>query len=82
MDYIKSPLNYTGGKYKLLPKILPLFPKEIDRFIDLFCGGCNVSINVKANTYICNDLEEHVIDFYNNIKPLSGEEADKKIKKL
>ena len=38
-EYIKSPLNYTGGKYKLLPQILPLFPNEIDTFIDLFGGG-------------------------------------------
>lgn len=33
---IQSPLNYTGGKYKLLPQILPLFPKDIDVFVDLF----------------------------------------------
>lgn len=34
--YLKSPLNYIGGKYKLLPQILPLFPKEISSFVDLF----------------------------------------------
>lgn len=39
MNYIKSPLNYTGGKYKLLPQILPLLPNNIDTFIDLFWGG-------------------------------------------
>ena len=33
---IKSPLNYEGGKFKLLPQILPLFPREIGKFIDLF----------------------------------------------
>lgn len=63
--YIKSPLNYTGGKYKLLPQILPLFPQEIDTFVDLFTGGCNVGINVKANTIICNDTEKVVIDLFN-----------------
>ena len=26
-EIIQSPLNYTGGKFKLLPQILPLFPK-------------------------------------------------------
>lgn len=75
-DYIKSPLNYTGGKYKLLTKIIPLFPNDIDKFIDLFCGGCNVAVNVKANMLICNDIESHVIDFYNNIKNLRGEEVN------
>jgi site-specific DNA-adenine methylase len=52
---IKSPLNYIGGKYKLLEQILPLFPKEIKTFIDLFAGGCNVGLNVKAEKIICND---------------------------
>ncbi len=74
-SYIKSPLNYTGGKYKLLPQIIPLFPKEIDTFVDLFTGGCNVAVNVQANKKICNDLEPHLIDFYNNIKLRSGEEV-------
>lgn len=49
---IQSPLNYTGGKYKLLPQILPLFPKDIDVFVDLFCGGCNVGINVDCSKII------------------------------
>lgn len=46
--YIKSPLNYIGGKYKLLPQLIPFFPKEINVFVDLFCGGCNVGLNVNA----------------------------------
>lgn len=62
--YIKSPLNYTGGKYKLLPKILPLFPKNINTFVDLFCGGLNVSVNVNANNYIANDFNKQVISLY------------------
>ena len=44
---IQSPLNYTGGKYRLLSQILPLFPDDIETFVDLFCGGCNVGINGK-----------------------------------
>ena len=35
-QYIKSPLNYVGGKYKLLPQIMPLFPDNIDTFYDLY----------------------------------------------
>ena len=63
-NYVKSPLNYTGGKHKLLPQILPLFPKEINTFVDLFTGGCNVAVNVNANKIIANDFEEHIIDIY------------------
>jgi len=35
-EYILSPLNFTGGKYKLLPQILPLFPEKINTFVDIF----------------------------------------------
>lgn len=58
--YIKSPLNYTGGKYKLLSQIVPLFPKGIDTFVDLFCGGGDVAVNVDANRVIANDINENV----------------------
>lgn len=39
MEYVKSPLNYTGGKYKLLPQLLELFPKQVNTFVDLLAGG-------------------------------------------
>lgn len=61
---IKSPLNYIGGKTKLLKQILPLFPKEIDTFVDLFAGGCNVGINVQAQKVIFNDNLNFLIDMY------------------
>ena len=54
-DMIQSPLNYTGGKYKLLPQILPHFPHDINCFIDLFSGGGNVGINVPCNKVVFND---------------------------
>ena len=64
MKFKKSPINYTGGKYRLLPSLIPKFPKEINTFVDLFCGGCNVGLNVKANQYIFNDIQYPIIDMY------------------
>lgn len=71
--YIQSPLNYTGSKYKLLSQILPLFPSNINNFVDLFCGGCNVGINAKAKQTIYVDSCKPLIGLYktfqnNNIK--------------
>lgn len=28
--YDKSPLNYVGGKYKMLPQIMRFFPRRIN----------------------------------------------------
>jgi DNA adenine methylase Dam len=74
-ELVKSPLNYTGGKYKLLPQILPYIPNDIVTFIDLFCGGCNVGVNIKANNIVCNDIEKVVIDLMNDWKKLDSEQA-------
>lgn len=61
---IKSPLNYTGGKYRLLPQLFPLFPQEINTFVDVFCGGCNVGINVPANRLVLNDNLTYLVEMY------------------
>lgn len=79
-ELIKSPLNYVGGKYKLLPQILPYFPDNINTFVDLFGGGFNVGINIEAKQIICNDLETVVIDLFKELKSLSSEEALKILK--
>ncbi len=76
---IQSPLNYTGGKFKLLPQLLPHFPEDINVFADLFCGGCNVGINVGCNRVIYNDLNQNLIDLYNTFKNLDKESVLKHI---
>lgn len=65
---IKSPLNYTGGKFKLLPQLLPLLPNKFETFNDIFCGGANVCMNINANKIIANDTNEVVIKLFNYFK--------------
>lgn len=77
--YIKSPLNYIGGKYKILNQIIPKFPKKINTFVDLFGGGFNVGINVDAETVVYNDVIEPLCELMNYF---SDNEADEVIKKL
>ena len=62
--YIKSPLNYIGGKYKLLPQLMPLLPKNIHTFVDLFCGGGNVGVNVNCKNLIFNDMNTILIEMF------------------
>ena len=60
----QSAINYTGGKFKLIPQLAPHFPKQINNFYDVFAGGANVSINVEANKFYINDSSSKVIDLY------------------
>lgn len=62
--YIKSPLNYTGGKYKILDRIIPGFPEQINNFVDLFAGGLNVGINVDAQTIYVNDQINYLTELF------------------
>ena len=66
--YIKSPLNYVGGKYKLLSQIIPRFPQKISTFVDLFGGGFNVGVNVTAEHIIYNDICKPVVELLDYIK--------------
>lgn len=61
IKYIKSPLNYTGNKYRILDQITQFFPAEINCMIDLFCGGATVGLNANAKKIIFVDSDEKVI---------------------
>lgn len=77
--YIKSPLNYTGGKYKILNQIIPRFPKKINTFIDLFGGGFNVGINVDANMVVYNDIIEPLCELMNYFSTERVEDVIRKV---
>jgi DNA adenine methylase len=68
LKQIKSPLNYIGGKTKILNQLVPLFPERINKFIDLFAGGCNVGVNINANEIHFNDNLKYLIEMYKVLK--------------
>jgi len=68
MPYIKSPMNYIGNKYRIINQIEPLFPVECYRMVDLFCGGCDVTINAEAQEKYANDINYHVIDIFEEMQ--------------
>lgn len=74
VERIASPLNYLGGKFRLLPQILPCFPEKINRFVDLFCGGCNVGINIDAEQVFLNDRNEPLIGLLKTFQCLKIDE--------
>lgn len=61
MKYTKSPINYSGSKYRLLNKgLMDYFPKDIDIFVDLFGGAGNVAINSNADIIIYNEYIDYL----------------------
>jgi len=70
-QYVKSPLNYTGGKGKLLEQMFPLFPEHVNTFVDLFGGGCNVGLNYSASKVLYNDVLPQLVCLLNALKSVS-----------
>lgn len=81
-EFVKSPLNYTGGKHKLLPQLVRFFPKNVDTFYDVFCGGANVGINVNAKQIVCLDKDNNVINLLKLIKQSNFDDLNNKILKI
>lgn len=72
-NLIQTPLNYTGSKFKLLPSILPLFPKNISTMLDLFCGGASVGVNTEAKNIILNDKSKELMGILHFFKQNTSE---------
>lgn len=81
-DYIKSAFNYHGNKAKLLPQLLPLFPKDISMFCDVFGGGFTVGINVEAKYVIYNDIIKEMAKTMEYIRKTPSEDIVAGIRKL
>lgn len=64
-------IPYTGNKQKLLPELFKLFPDRNSymRFIDCFCGGLSVSLNV-PKPVLSNDYDRTLIDMYKRLQML------------
>ncbi|MBW1606460.1 DNA adenine methylase [Lactobacillus sp. Sy-1] len=73
MTKVRSPLFYVGDKYKLMPQLNKLFPKNINTFYDVFAGGGSSTLYTPAKQYELNDLDEHIISLH---KYLSKELQD------
>lgn len=75
----KSPINYTGNKYRILPQFIKYFPKNINKCMDLFTGGSTVAINIMANEIIAIDNNPKII---NLLEFLKKQEYSKLINKI
>jgi len=65
---IDSCWKWVGSKRKNLQYILPHL-KGNRCFVDVFCGGLNVSINAKDfSHFVINDLDKHLINTYYHMK--------------
>ncbi len=72
----RSPMFYVGDKYKLIREIRTHFPQHIGRLIEPFVGGGSVMMNVVAESYLLNDINEYVIGLHRMLQEYIGREEE------
>lgn len=66
---LSPPLKWAGGKRWLVPRLAEIWKPYSDRvFVDLFCGGLSVTLGLNPERAICNDINPHLINFYQQVQ--------------
>ena len=82
VEIVKSPLNYTGNKSRILEQMIPLFPQNIEVMVDMFCGGATVGLNVECKKVYFIDANEKVIGLLKHLAGYSFEELLSEIEQI
>lgn len=62
---MRSPLNYLGGKSKLVSKIVPLIPSDHICYVEAFAGGAWVLFGKERSKHeVINDLDKELVTFW------------------
>ncbi len=66
---LKPPLKWAGGKRWLIPFIRAHWERHsFRRLVEPFCGGLSVALNLRPEKTLLNDVNPHLINFYNQVK--------------
>src|SRR5678816_2235036 len=66
---LKPPLKWAGGKRWLVPFIQEHWQRHsFRRLVEPFCGGLSVALNLLPENALLNDVNPHLINFYQHVK--------------
>lgn len=79
---IRSSIAYQGNKFKLIPEILKIIPKDTKVFLDVFGGSGTVSANVSCETIRYNELDQYIFDIIRMLRDTPPQELIKEYNKV
>lgn len=69
VERVRPPLKWAGGKRWQIPYIIPYWqPKRYRRLVEPFCGGLAVALGLLPENALLNDINPHLINFYEQLK--------------
>jgi len=76
---INNGMNYTGGKYELLPIIKQLIPDNVNNFYDACAGAGTIGVNIDAKHITNNEIDNNLLKLTKSLSENSAEYNYKKI---
>ena len=66
---VRPPLKWAGGKRWLVPHLSELWGSfQNRRLIEPFCGGLAVTVGLRPDRALLNDVNPHLMNFYRWLK--------------
>jgi len=66
---LKPPLKWAGGKRWQIPHLIKHWERQSHRrLVEPFCGGLSVALGLNPDQALLNDINPHLINFYNWLK--------------
>ncbi len=83
MEAVRPPLKWAGGKRWQVPHLRAFWAAHnTSRLVEPFCGGLAVTLGLRPQQALLNDVNPHLINFYQWLKnglvvtlPMSNSEA-------
>ena len=68
-EKLKPLLKWAGGKRWLVPYLRPIWEHHTDRrLVEPLCGGLAVTFGLQPGKALLNDINPHLINFYQHVK--------------
>ena len=68
-EKLRPLLKWAGGKRWLVPYIRPIWePYSGRRLVEPLCGGLAVTFGLQPKRALLNDINQHLINFYHQVK--------------
>lgn len=68
-EVLRPPLKWAGGKRWLVPFVREHWQRHsFRRLVEPFCGGLSVVLNLVPEQALLNDVNPHLINFYEQVK--------------
>ncbi|HMO02644.1 MAG TPA: Dam family site-specific DNA-(adenine-N6)-methyltransferase [Oligoflexia bacterium] len=69
LNKLTPPLKWAGGKRWLLPRLKSIVAGiKYNRLVEPFAGGLAISLGLLPRYALLNDINPHLINFYENVK--------------